>query len=811
MIKNYILIGIRSLLRKKTFSIINILGFSLGLSCALLIMAFVWDEINYDSYHKDGESVFRIALERHFPDRSNVYATTPPPLGPTLYQDFPEVTSYSRVFDPGNQARVEIDDKIYYEDRFYAADSSFFEIFGVEFISGNPKEALKAPNSIVLSESTALKYFGSLDILNQSIEVGNGNDFNITAIVKDVPKRSHFKFDLLASLESYPISRSTFWGSYSIHTYVRLSNPTLGPLLIEKIPPLLEQRMGPQVESILNKTYQEYVDAGNIHDFFLQPISTIHLRSQFTNEFEPNGDFGNVVLFLVIAILILIIAGFNFTNLATAYAVKRSKEVGVRKVLGSSKGQLRAQFLTESILVTTIAVCLSLAIVYYALPTFNQMAGKEIAFGDFHAGYVALFLAALTVLVGLASGMYPAFFITTFNIVQIFKGGVKLSHKKFGLRNFLVTIQFAASIFMVLATVFIVLQLNYMQNKKLGFDKEQILLLEVGNNLSSDYETFMDELKNEPYINDVSSSFHVPGRNAGGGTFQAIGVPATERFLFQLFVTDYNFQNAYGLKLENGRYFDDDLSTDTATVVINESTASMVGWTNEEAIGKQIRITGQQFDHKIIGVVEDFHFTSLREPISPMVFIGIPSENLNTVQPSVMSIKLNPEIDIRQSMQNLERKWVEAVPEEDFRYAFMDSEFDRLYENEIRFASVFKSFSILAILISLVGVIGLSIYVAAERTKEIGIRKVLGATMSQVMLLLSKDFMILIAVANLVIWPVTYFLLQNWIASYAYAISINVLYFVLVGAVFTFVVLTTISIVTYRAANANPVDAIGYE
>ncbi len=811
MLKNYIIATLRSLLKRKIFMLVNVLGFSLGICSSMLMFAYVWDEIGYDHYHPDKESLFRVALTRHFPDRQNSYATTPPPLGPTLLNEFPEVKSFVRILDFNGETRIRLEDRTFYENRVSATDSTFFDLFGVKMLEGNPNEVLKAPNSIVITQSMNEKYFGGESGLNKALEVGDTTKFIITGICEDVPKKSHFKFDMLVSLHSFPVSGSNFWGSYSLHNYIKLGGREDKKVVEAKLKSILEPHFGPQVESILGKTYKEYVDAGNVHDYFLQPIQSIHLNSRLDNELEPNGDIRYVTLFLAIAVLILAIASFNFTNLSTANSVNRSKEIGVRKVMGSTRKQLIFQFLAESLIITFLAVLLSLAIATLLLPTFNQLAGKNLEFSDFNGIALAGFFLLLTIAVGLLSGLYPAFFMSSFEITKIFKNGVKLSNSRFGLRNILVTFQFAASIFMVIATVFIVLQLDFMREQKLGFEKERMLLLEVSDNLGSRFLTFKDAISNQPAIASVTSSFHVPGRRSGGGTFQAIGIPATERFLFNLFVTEYDFHEAYEMELASGRYLDNELNADTASVIINEACSRMVGWNVDEAVGQQILITGQESPRRVVGVLKDFHFTSLHEPIKPMVFIGIPERNLGNSQPQIMSVKLRENTNVEDAVNAIERKWAEYVPGEVMRYSFIDEDFDNLYENEISFSALFKSFSVLAIVISSIGVIGLSFFIAVERVKEIGIRKVLGATVTQIMALLSKDFLILAAIANGVTWPLTYLLVHKWMSNYAYSPGINFFYFVIIGVAFVLLILAVISSITYRAANDNPVDAIGTE
>ncbi len=811
MVKNYLLTALRSLRRRPLLLFVNVVGFSLGVGSAMLMFAYVWDEIGYDQYHPGHERVFRVALERHFPDRSNSYATTPSPLGPTLYDDFPEVELFCRVLDFTTETRVKLEDRVFYEQRVFATDSSFFQLFGVRLLEGHPQEVLRAPNSIVITRSMNRKYFGDQSGINQTLEVGDTTKYRITGICEDVPKKSHFKFDMLTSIRNLPIAESTFWGSYALHNYIRLSKTADPEVINDKLDSFLEPHFGPQVESILGRTFQEYVDAGNIHNYYLQPINSIHLESRLSRELEPNGDSRYVALFFVVAVLILAIACFNFTNLSTANSVNRSKEIGIRKVMGGHRQQLIRQFLVESILVAFVSVAVSFALALIFLPTFNEIAGKELSIHDFDALGLGAFLLMLAIVVGLLSGIYPAFFMSSFQIVQVFKGGVKLSNRRFGLRNLLVTVQFGASILMTLATLFIVVQLNYMRQQKLGFEKDNMLLLEVSDNLGSQYRTFMEDVGNEPVVEAITSSFHIPGREVGGGTFQAIGNDATERFLFSLMIAGYEFQETYRMPLAAGRMFDQDLATDSSGVLINEACARMVGWSSEQALGREILITGQDNTRKVIGVLQDFHFTSLHEPIRPMVFFGAREENLATTRPPIISVRLRKAAEVQKAITALERKWSTYVPEEPLRFGFLDSEFDALYAREQNFAALFQSFAILAIVISCVGVIGLSFFMANERVKEIGIRKVLGATTSQLMMILSKDFLLLSIAANIIVWPIAWLLINEWMNSYAFSPGVNVLYFLMTGVIFTFLVLLVISVITYRAANSNPVDAIGTE
>ncbi len=809
MLKNYILTAWRNLLKNRVFSIINLVGFSLGVACTILIFAYVWDELHFDQYHEHTERTYRVALERSFPNRTTGYATTPAPLGPTIAREIPEVEAAARVFEPFTQVRIKIGDRSFFEENVYAADSTFFDIFSYESLEGSLSDALKQPRAAVLTDHMKTKLFGKNNALGELIEVGDTSLYRVTAVIENPPKQSHFKFDMLLSFHSFPFHQNTFWGSYSLYNYIRLKDPQTKQAVETKMPTIIEQYMAPQVEAVLGNTYQEYVDAGNIHNYYLQRIDQIHTSSNLERELTPNADIRYIYLFGIIAVMILFIASFNFMNLATANAVKRGKEVAVRKVLGSLKSQLVFQFLSESVMITAMAVSIALLGAWLLLPYFNELSGKELAFSDFSGVQVVAFLTLLTIVVGILSGLYPAFFISGFDTLRIFKGALKLSSKKFGLRNILITFQFAASLFLVISTVFILRQMDYMMNQKLGFAKERMVIVNTGNNLGSNYRAFLDDLQNQTYIAEVSASIHTPGRRSGGGTFQAIGIPATERFLFDAFNTDYSFAKTYDLELVSGRFFNSDLQSDTASIVINETCAKMVGW--DDPIGQRILVTNAPFQHRIVGVVKDFHQTSLHEEISPMVFFGIHPDNVVTAQPPLISVRLAAQADLRSSLDQLETKWAEWVPGELFRYSFLDDEFDALYREEQKFADVFTSFSILAISIALVGVIGLSLFISAERTKEIGIRKVLGANIPQIMALLSIDFLILIGIANLVIWPLAYYSINQWLSNYPYATTVNVLWFIAIGLAFASTIIFTISFITFKAASVNPVRSIKYE
>lgn len=810
MFKSALLIGIRSLLKNRLHSFINLAGFSVGITCSLLILAFVWDELHFDTFHPNDDRLYRLALHRSFPGRDASFATTPFPAGPTLRRDIPEIESYCRLFKPYySPPRIRIGDIEFYESKTMAADSTFFSMFGIGLLEGDAKSALKDPNSVVLTESTSKRYFGDQDALGKMIKLGDTTLYRVTGVCRDVPKRSHLEFDLLFSFRSFPAAyESNFWGSYNGLNYFLLQPGVTPAQVAEKVPSIVKQYMGPQVESSLGITFEEYEQAGNTHNYFLQPIRDIYLESNFQNEIRPNGDKRYVYLFLAVSILILATACFNFVNLSTANSVKRGKEVAVRKVVGSTRPQLITQFITESVVITFIAVVISCLLFLWLLPYYNQLAEKRMSVTDYNPLAVTAFLLSFTVGLGIVAGLYPAFFISSFPTLKIFKGGLKLSHKKFGLRNLLTVAQFVISIFLLVSTLFIYRQMGFMMDKKLGFDKEQILVIERTAQLGSSMRAFMDDLRQLPGVEHLSASLYVPGRQMGGGTFHAQGVSATERYLFTALYADYNFAETYGLKVTEGRFFSKDMASDTAAVVMNESAVKMVGWT--DPLQQRIIPTGGS-TQKIIGVVEDFHFASLHEKIGPLVIFGVSPQQLATTTPNLISVRLSSGANYQATVGAIENTWSRWMEGSAMQYQFLDQEFDRLYQNEDRISKIFSAFAVLAICIAMIGVVGLSTYIANQRTREIGIRKVLGSSSAGILVLLSKDFLQLLGAANLLALPAAWWALSTWLEQYPYRTPLTAWLFPLIGVVFSALIVSTTCLVTYKKAQMNPSKAIRHE
>ncbi len=801
-------LALRFFKKDRLFSIINLLGLSIGLACVYFISIYVNDELSYDNYQQD--NVYRVALERHFPNNQASYAVTPLPLSYAVKHDFPEVVQASRALPIGIDYKIENEEKniSFRERNIFAADSGFLELTSIPLLSGK-SDALDQPYSVVITDKMAQKYFGTDQILGKKLLMNDTLEYTITAVVKDMSKVSHLEFDFLLSWSTFPFDRQNTnyqWVSYSTYNYIKLRDDITPEKFEKQLQLVVTKYIGPQIESILSKPYSEYEAAGNIHNFFLQPVKSIHLNSHLQFEIKPNGDGQYILLFSIVGAFILIIAAINFTNLSTARSIKRAKEVGIRKTLGSTRKALFVQFFTESSVLCLMSGILGALLFMVMLPYFNQIAGKDLSITQIDWFIYGPMFALIIVIMSLLSGAYPAFFISSFNVVKILKGQVTQGKSKNVMRNLLVILQFSISIFLIIGTIIINRQVNYLMHKKLGFNKDQILTINDTNLLASSYLSFKNDLEQVPGISSVSSSFQVPGRQVGGTTFEAVGRPSTERFQTAILSADKNFINTYGLEIVEGRGFEQ-LRNDSLSVVINETAAKIVGW--EHPIGqKLILAAGGEFE--VIGVVNDFHFNSLHEKIRPMLLFGYDLERISNrqVYPPVLSIHFDSSSDMSKNLDEISKIWDQRVSEEKLAYSFLDQEYDQLYRAEQRFGDIFLIFAVIAIFIALIGVIGLSSFFAVQKTREIGIRKVLGASMQNLIIIMSKDFVRMIIISNLIAWPLAYLALNKWLEDYPYEINITADIFILAGIVSGALVLLATGYQSIKSALKNPVNAI---
>ncbi|MFB3133916.1 MAG: ABC transporter permease [Rhodothermales bacterium] len=802
MLKNYFKISLRNLKKQKGYSFINITGLAVGMACCLLIALFVRDELSYDRYHDHADRVFRIS--RAWYDEAGQptlqFAMISPAIGPTLEEEMPEVRHAVRLGQFGSL--VSYEDQHFREPRFFFAEAALFELFTIPFVQGDASTALTEPYTVVLTEAMAEKYFGADDPIGKVLRLNDTFDLRVTGVVENAPTNTHFHYDFLASFatltaQPWAAGWATTWGSNnSFPTYVLLEEGADPAALEAKFPAFLDRHY--------------VLHHGASSKIFLQPVSEIHLHSHLDAELEPNGNVTYVYLFTAIALFILLIACFNFMNLATARATKRAREVGLRKVLGAERKQLVGQFLGESTLLTLVALVFAAMLAELFLPAFNTLAGKELQLFGNDVPFVLLGLAGIALFTGLVAGCYPAFFLSAFQPAVVLKnatGGAWRSR----VRTALVVTQFAISIVLIVGVGIIVKQLNYVQTKSLGFDEDQIVIVRTTRAMRQDFEAFRTRLLEHPGVLAVTASEAVPsGQLRNSINVQAdVGGQIKPFDSLPLLAVDHDFTKTYGMDIVAGRAFSKDIASDsTQAFVLNESAVRRLGWASaEEAVGKFFMLESENLRDRrgqVIGVVKDFHFESLHERVTPLVMYIRPALYWRA------AIKIAA-ADMPETLGFLEARWQEYVPEAPLSYSFIDQRFAQLYQAEERFGKVVSYFAALAIMIACLGLFGLASFAAEQRTKEVGVRKVLGASVGGIVLLLSKDFTRVVLIAFLVACPLAYLAMNQWLDTFAYRIGISWWIFLGAGLATLAIALATVSYQAIRVALADPVKALRYE
>ncbi|KAA2240985.1 FtsX-like permease family protein [Chitinophaga agrisoli] len=807
MIRNYLKIAFRNLKRQKVSTSINIAGLAIGLATCILIMLYVQDELSYDRYNEKADRIFRVGLSL----RLNGEDVGGPILGPNaardLQQEFPEVLKTTRI--TRETEFVSYGTSSFKEDKLLRADSGFFDVFTIPFLKGDPKRALNEPNTLVLTRETALKYFGNQDPVGKALLFGSEKTpYRVTGVVGDVPANSHFQFDILASLPGYDQQHTGWIYNINFYTYVVLPAKYNYKQLETKISRLAENRIGSELEQFLKINAKQFREKGDDFGVFLQPLTDIHLRSPFGGtELTPGGNILYVYVLLAIAAFMLLIACVNFINLSTATATRRSREVGVRKVLGSVKGQLQQQFLIESVLLAMAALIIGLLIVGLALPFFNQLTGKNLTFRLLTNGSVAAGLVIGTVLVGLLAGSYPAFYLSSFKPVLVLKGRMTTARGRFNLRSGLVVFQFFITISMIIATVTADRQLRYMKTQKVGFDREQVLVIQNTNMLRNNEAVFRDKIIQSPQVTMGSISGQVPVGNTAIDNTTVMSREQPDKGVMSRF---YKVDDAYiptlGIRMVQGRNFSKSFPTDSSAVILNETAVRALGW-QQHPIGKElighIDDNGVKTYYRVIGVVSDFHFESLRQKIGPLVmFLG---ENSGNILVKTSTAKLP------QLLASLKQQWETFSPAAPFSYSFLDDRFEQVYLSEQKIEQVLTLFSSLTIFIACLGLFGLATYTAEQRTKEIGIRKALGASIASVVALLSKDFLKLILIALVLASPIAGWGMHQWLNGFAYKVTINWWTFALAGLLAVGIALLTVSFQSIKAALTDPIKSLRSE
>jgi len=814
MLKNYLKIALRNILRFKTYSLINIIGLAVGVACFITLFLFITDELGYDAYNKDADRIYRVYVKMSINGKESLNAKTSAPLGAALAHDFPEVINFTRIGFFGNHV-FRYQDKEFREWRIYTADSTFFEIFSLNFLAGNPKTALDQPNSIVITKSASQRYFGDENPVGKTLNEAGVGSFIITGLVKDFPKNSHFSCDFLLSMSTYKETRNQKWLSLGYSTYIKLKKGTDPAVFEKKLKNIVRDYVSPEAELLLGISANQFLEKGISYNYLLQPLTSIYLQSKRDYGIDPNTEWGDVKLsdiafiyiFSAVAIAILFVAIINFMNLSTARSEKRSKEVGIRKTLGSNKLKLIWQFITESILMSAISVILSLALLEAILPVFNNLSGKELHLNLFSSPYTIPSLICFIIFVGILAGSYPAFFMSSFQPVQILKPYSSKGNRKNFFRSTLVVIQFSVSITLLIGTIVIKNQLAYLQNKDLGFNKEHLVVIKNAAILGNSIETFKQELIKNPQITSLGYSSLMFTSGIPGSAYLFDKKTGNDPLLFQVIDVDYGFLNTYRIELLKGRFFLKEFPSDSAAVVINQAALKEIGTDNP--VGKDLNFVGigkDQVAYKIIGVIKDFNYESLHQQVRPLVLqLHTPRQASYLLTLRILSN--NP----KETLGFIKSTWQKFAGKENIYLGFIDEDLSHLYDTEERTGTVAAIFSFLAIFIACLGLFGLAAFVTEQRTKEIGIRKALGASIPEIVILLSKQFTKWVVLANLIAWPVAYYVMNNWLENFAYRIDMSFWVFVLSGLSALIIALVTISAHAIKAARANPIQSLKYE
>jgi len=809
MLKNYLLTSIRILLRQKVYSGINVLGLTLGVTSALLILLYVADEFSYDRFHPDRENMYRLTFRGKLEGQDFTTTLVGMPAAEALQREAPQVSSVVRMAKWGTYP-IRYEEKLFTEKKFMVADSNFFTFFNFKLVAGNRATALNGPNKVVITEATATKYFGykgpgDTTPIGKHLIGGSAGEqiMEVTGIAENPPHQSHFHFDFVLSMDSWDIAKSSTWLNTATTTYFKLL-PTASP---EDLKPVLEgfvkKYCALEIQQFLNQSLDEFIQKGGFLGFQVQPMLDIHLYSGLTDELEPNGNIQYIYLFSAIAMFIVGLACINFMNLSTARSANRAKEIGIRKTIGAMKGKLVGQFILESFLYTALAFMFSIALVSVLLDPFNLLSGKNLTTDLLMQPYFIAGMTALMIIIGLLAGSYPAFYLTTFKPAEVLKGKVRAGMKSSGIRNTLVVVQFMISIALIISTLMVNQQIKFLQSKNLGFNKDHIIDLLHTGNLGKNGEAFKNELLSYPEIAGASYSNRLPPNIDWTSTFQSESSDRT--YLLAIYQMDYDHLKTMGYEMAAGRFFSRDYPSDSTAVILNETAAFQLGLTDFE--GRKLKTFFDTPDGRtveVIGILKDFNFETLKSSIRPMAIMLGKAPNWE------MAIRLTPG-DAQEKISRIEQLWKKYAPHTPFEFSFLDQNFDLLFRAEQRLSHVILVFTSLAIIIACLGLFGLATFTAEQRSKEISIRKVMGATVPQVIVLLSKEFTKLVVIAFVIAIPITWYGMNQWLQAFAYRVNFSAVVVLTAGAIAVAVALFTISFQSAKAALTNPVNALRSE
>lgn len=798
MIKHYLITALRNISRHRGYSIINMLGLTIGMAAFILILLYVRFQLSYDNFHEKSDRIYRVCLEGEISGEYLHAAVVSAPVGPAMAQKFPEVEAFCRLDKSSESIFFRYGEKALYEEGMLYADSSFFQVFSFRLLRGNPQTALSEPFSLVLSEQMAQRYFGDVDPLGKTIRMNNQHDFRITGVVENAPRNSHFSYEMIGSYTSlislYGTRYMESWGSFGTSTYVVLSPEAAPQRVDERLPGLMQENMKEVFES-LQITINPY----------LQAITQIHLHSDLVAEIQPTGNMAYVRIFGAVGLFILLIACINYMNLATARSGKRAREVGLRRVVGGNRSQLVQQFLGESVMLSLFALLGALVLVDLFLPSFNDMMDLQLNL-DFSQQPVLIPLLLLVVLVvGLVSGSYPAFYLSGFQPIMAIRGARGQRNQLKGLRNGLVVVQFAISVFLMICTGVVYNQLNFIQSKKLGFKKENVMVIPVrGEAMSRNYPMIRNEMQQLSAVVSVAGSSGIPGSGIDGSGYYPEGSDMSHAWIMYNYRTDYHWGETMGLDLLEGRWPSEAYGTDSSAILINQALARKLNW--DEPLGKKIfEVAGAEPQPlTVVGMVRDFHIQSLRSQVEPML-LRYHSHEFNYI---LLRLQAG---DLEANIAAVEKKWNQIQAGIPLDFFFLEQNIRQMYQQEVLMGRVFVVFTLIALFIACLGLFGLASFVAEQRTREIGIRKVLGATASGLVIRLNGEFLIWIVVGNLVAIPAAWLVMKYWLESFAYRTEVHLWVILSASLLSSVIALVTVTFQSLRASHANPVEAIKYE
>ena len=797
MIKNYFKIAFANLMRNKFYSLINIVGLAIGITACILIMLYVQSELSYDTFHKKADRIYRVNLDAVINGDAFNSPVTCSPLAKAMQNEIPEVEEAVRLVN--QQPVIRHNNDVFNENRWFFADANFFKIFSTSFIEGNPENALSQPNSVVLTETTAKRYFGEDNPIGQFITWENNGDYQVTGVIKDYPENSHIKPDFLASIKGQDIDNNFNWISNELYNYILVKDGYTKQDVDAKLEGLGEKYVGPAIKQAFGVSFEKLKSQGLKYKWYAQPLGGIHFKREVMQGIGPLGNKSYMQIFSIIALFILVIACINYMNMSTARSANRAKEVGIKKTFGSSRNSLILQFLSESVLVTLLALVLALFLIKLLLPEFNNLIDKQLVFNYFNNFKTIPLMLAFGIGIGMIAGSYPAFFLSSYSPVKVIKGIHKSEGGSARLRNGLVIFQLVVTIALFSGSFFISKQLSFLQNKDLGFNKENLLIIDKANDLGNQLSSFKNELLAQPSILKITNSSLIPGRSYTNNPYFHHTVEDSKLVITAR--SDRDFIKTYQIELKEGRFFEEDKQFDDKSVVINETTVKQLNI--EDPIGKKIYMGTKTEDNSltIIGVMKDFNCQSLHERMSPLV--------LTNGSGNYLSVRISG--DIQQNLKIIEQTWDKFAKGQILDYVFFDEDFGRLYKSEVRTRKIVSIFSALAILIACLGLLALAAFVAEQRTKEIGIRKVNGAKIREILLSLNRNFIKWVAIAFVIATPIAYYTMNNWLENFAYKTTLSWWVFALAGVAALFVSMLTVTWISWKAATRNPVEALRYE